>query len=270
MKFGICNEMFKGWDIERILSFVKPLGYTGLEIAPFTIDLSVENVAPARRREIREAAEKNGVSVIGTHWLLAKPEGLSISNPDKSVRKKTADYMCRLAEFTSDIGGELMVLGSPKQRSIGEGQTENEVRGYLKEALLPALEICRDRNIDICLEPLTIRETNFINTAGQAISFIRELAHPNLKLHLDVKAMCSEERSIPEIIASSSGYTRHFHVNDPNRKHPGSGEVDYAPIMEALKKTGYAGWLSLEVFDFSPGAENIARENIDYLKKFAW
>jgi len=268
MKFGICNEIFKGWENEKVFSFISGLGYTGLEMAPFVFAESVENVSGETREEIRRLSEKYGVSIIGSHWLLAKPDGLSLSSRDASVREKTADYLCRLAEFTSDTGGELMVLGSPKQRSIEEGQTREEVYENVKKGLVPALEICRDKKMDICLEPLTTGETNFINTAEEAIEFIEDVSHPCLKLHLDVKAMCAESKTIPDIIRDSRKHLRHFHTNDRNRMHPGSGDVDYAPIMEALRDIGYAGWLSLEVFNFSPGAEAIAEESIRYLKKF--
>ncbi|MCK9265988.1 sugar phosphate isomerase/epimerase [bacterium] len=268
MKHGICNEIFKGWELKKVFSFIKNLGYEGLEIAPFTFDDSVENISLDKRKEVKDLSEEYGVSIIGSHWLLAKPDGLSMSSSDSSIRKRTTEYLCSLAEFTSDIGGELMVLGSPKQRNIGEGQTREEVKGHVKEGLVEALKVCESRNIDICLEPLTKNETNFINTASEAIELIEEISHPNLKLHLDVKAMSAESLSIPEIISNSKKYLRHFHVNDVNRMYPGSGEIDYAPILKALKEIDYQGWISLEVFDFSHGAETIALESIKYLKRF--
>ncbi|MBN1445098.1 MAG: sugar phosphate isomerase/epimerase, partial [Candidatus Omnitrophica bacterium] len=61
---------------------------------------------------------------------------------------------------------------------------------------------------------------------------------------------------------------KHFHVNDRNLGGPGFGDVDFAPIIRALKDAGYGGWLSVEVFDFSPGPEAIAKKSIEYLKKF--
>ncbi|HNS31975.1 MAG TPA: sugar phosphate isomerase/epimerase family protein [bacterium] len=268
MKYGICNEIFKDWKHEEMFAFISGLGYTGLEIAPFTLGNSVDTISAKTKDEIRNLASRYGVSIIGNHWLLAKPEGLSLSSPDTGTRKKTSDYLCSLAQFTADIGGELMVLGSPKQRSIGEGQKKEDVRRYVKEGIAPALEICMKSNINICLEPLTINETNFINTADEAIDLIEEISHPCLKLHLDVKAMSAESETIPSIIKKSKKYLGHFHVNDANRRHPGSGSIDYGPIIHALKGIGYKRWLSLEVFDFSPGAETIARESIEYLKKF--
>lgn len=267
MKIGICNEIFSSWDIEKTIRYVKSVGYDGLEIAPFTLANSVFEISDKERERIKNLAEKYELEIIGTHWLLVKPEGLSISSPDSDLRKKTSSYFEELVRFTSDIGGKIMVLGSPKQRSISQGQTRQQVIDYFKEVIKKPLEVAREREITICLEPLARKETNFVNTASEAISIIKEINHPNLKLILDVKAMSDEQRPYSEIINEGKEYLAHFHANDENLLGPGFGKVDFVPIIEALKKISYKGYLSVEVFDFSPGPEEIAEKSINYLKK---
>lgn len=268
MRPGICSEIFKNWEIEKMFSFIKETGYEGLEVAPFTLADTVDEIPAGTIKLIRDCSEKYGIQIIGTHWLLVKPEGLSVSGKDLSIRERTADYLCRLARFTSEIGGNIMVFGSPKQRNIGEGQTIEEVKKNVKEVLLKALTECEKRRVFLCIEPLAKTETNFINTAQEAIEIIEDIGNPYLKLHLDVKAMTDEEKPIPDIIRDSKRHIKHVHVNDRNLGGPGSGDVDYQPIISALKSIGYDGWLSVEVFDFSPGAETIARKSIEYLRKF--
>jgi len=268
MKIGICNEMFENWDIEKIFYFIKEIGYEGLEIAPFTLGNSVDEIEKELIEKIKFLSKKTDIEIIGTHWLLAKPDGLSVSTNDKSVREKTSSYLCQLVHFTAEIGGKIMVFGSPKQRNIEKNQTYDEVKKNFIECLLKPLEVAEKENIYICLEPLAKSETNFINTAKEAIEIINEVDHPNLKLHLDVKAMCDEGKPIPEIIKESRRYLKHFHTNDKNLLGPGFGDVNYEPIIETLKEIGYNGYLSVEVFNFSPGAEVIARKSIEYLRKF--
>jgi sugar phosphate isomerase/epimerase len=88
-----------------------------------------------------------------------------------------------------------------------------------------------------------------------------------LRINLDVKAMSSEPVPIPDVIRSAAKYVAHVQVNDPNLLGPGMGDVEYGPIVAALREIGYDGWLSVEAFDFRAGAERIARMSMDYLKR---
>jgi sugar phosphate isomerase/epimerase len=93
------------------------------------------------------------------------------------------------------------------------------------------------------------------------------LRSPSLKVILDVKAMSSEKKSIPEIIRESWPNFAYFHANDKNLKGPGFGDVDFLPIATTLRDVGYEGWVSVEVFNFDEGPEAIAIRSLDYLRK---
>src|SRR5688500_15829693 len=121
MKFAICNEHFEGWDFGRVCRYVKSVGYEGLEVAPFTLAPRITDVDAGRRAELRRQAADVGLQIIGLHWLLAGTEGFYLTSPDPGVRERTADYLVALAEATRDLGGDLMVFGSPKQRSLLPG-----------------------------------------------------------------------------------------------------------------------------------------------------
>jgi sugar phosphate isomerase/epimerase len=110
-------------------------------------------------------------------------------------------------------------------------------------------------------------ETNFVNTEAEAIALVERLPSPGFKIILDVKAMSSEPKPIPQIIRESWPHFAHFHANDPNLKGPGFGQVDFKPIAAALKEAGYTGFVSVEVFDFQDGAETIAGRSLDYLRQ---
>ncbi len=267
MRFGICNEIFADWPWEAMCDFVAQLGYHGVEVAPFTLADSVEEISSQRRRQLREAAAQRGLEVIGLHWLLVKPEGLYITHPDGEVRRRTAAYLRKLVHLAADLGGRVLVIGSPKQRNLLPGVSREQAMGYAKEVFEAALEAAIPFRITLALEPLSPKETNFITTAAEAIELIQQIDHPLFRLHLDVKAMSSEERPIPEVIVSSARYLVHFHANDPNLLGPGMGDVRFEPIIAALRQVGYQGYLSVEVFDFSPGPERIARESLAYLRQ---
>jgi sugar phosphate isomerase/epimerase len=93
------------------------------------------------------------------------------------------------------------------------------------------------------------------------------LNHPLFGLHLDVKAMCGDEAAPAEIIRKHYHRLGHFHANDANRRAPGMGETDFLPILQALRDIQYRGYLSIEVFDYTPDPETIAREGLRHLRE---
>lgn len=266
MKFGICGEIFRDWDLEKTFEYAAKTGYDGIEIAPFVLSEHADGITPATRELIRRLSTEHKLEIIGLHWLLVSPEGLSLSSADGRVREKTADYLCSLARLCSDMGGKFLVLGSPKQRAVPRGSSRRETCSRVEDVLKRVLPYAGDRGVELLIEPLSRSETNFINTAGEAVELIEDINHPSLGLHLDVKAMSSEAKPAPQIIRESKKHLRHFHANDPNMKGPGSGDLEYGPIRDALIETGYDAYVSVEVFDFSPGPETTAEKSIEYLK----
>jgi sugar phosphate isomerase/epimerase len=268
IRFGICNELFEGWDFADVCRAVKRIGYDGLEIAPFTLAPRITDVSPARRKELKAMVEDSGLSTIGLHWLLAKTEGFYLTTPDEAVRRRTGDYLVALAEATRDLGGTLMVLGSPKQRDLLPGVSYDEAANYAVEIFTRIMPAVAGFGVDLCLEPLAPSETDFLNTCDQSEALIARVGHPNLKLHMDVKAQSAEVgRTVPELIARHASKAGHFHAQDVNLKGPGMGDVDFGPILKALVASGYDRWVSVEVFDYSAGAEETASQSLDCLRR---
>jgi len=275
MRFAICNEMFEIWntasgfDFARFCRFSKECGYEGVEIAPFTIASSVYDISTEKRNGIRKIAESFGLQITGLHWLLAKTTGLHLTSPDTAVRRKTAEYFQELIRLCADLGGQFMILGSPYQRTLASEITPDQGESHAMEifqAILPQLE---KSGVQIAIEPLTIKETNFWNTAKEVVDFVKRLdALEQVSLHLDCKAMCGEQKPIPEILHEFKDHLIYLHVNDPNLQGPGFGDLDFGPIMTALEDIQYKGWVSLETFDYSPGPELLAQKSIEYLKSF--
>ncbi|HVL12712.1 MAG TPA: sugar phosphate isomerase/epimerase family protein [Gemmata sp.] len=267
MKYAICNETFEGWDHARVCARVAELGYRGLEVAPYTLAPRITEVSLARRAELRRQAEAEGLQLIGLHWLLAKTEGFHLTSADAETRKRTGKYLAELARAAADLGGDVLVLGSPFQRNIPDGRTRAEAEEFALDTLSHCLPVLADRHVYLCLEPLTPAETNFLNTAAEGTALCRRIAHPFVKLHLDVKAMAAETDPTPDVIRANREFLHHFHANDPNKRGPGFGSTDFKPIFRALHDVNYSGWVSVEVFDYTPDPETIARESIRYMRE---
>lgn len=266
MQFGICNETFEGWDHARVCKTVAEIGYAGLEVAPFTLAPRITEVTAEQRKRLRGEAEQAGLRIFGLHWLLAKTEGFQLTSPDAAVRKKTADYLVELARCCRDLGGDLMVFGSPGQRRIPSGATRAQATDWAIDTFRQASSGFADAGITLCLEPLSPPDADFVNTCAEAVEILDRLNHPNFALHLDVKAMTTDEAPRPELIRRHASRTGHFHANDANLRGPGFGDVDFVPIFRALLESGYRKWVSVEVFDYKPDPVTIARESLRYMR----
>jgi len=268
MKISICNELFRGWPMDRIFSYAAQLGYDGIEIAPYTLADSVTEISHEKRKAIRRAAEENGIEIIGLHWLLVKPEGLYINHPDEFIRIKTQEYIEALIHFCADIGGKVLIHGSGHQREVQEKCTFREAWEWARETFEACLETARKRNVIYCIEPLTRASTNFINTVEEALRMVKEIRHPNFKMVFDCRSATTHEESIITALlrALESRALYHVHVNDATGRGPGFGETKFTPILKTLRESGYQRHISVEVFEYDPNPETVASRSIGYLR----
>ena len=266
MKLAICNEMFENWKIEDVFGCAATLGYDAVEIAPFTLAESVLDISQTERDRIRKAAESAKIEIAGLHWLFVSPKRLHLTHPDPDIRTKTRDYFFALIECCADVGGKMMVIGSPKERNVLEPLTLDQAWEYARETFVACAELAQERGVILCLEPLTAQITDFINTPAEAVEMVKAVDNPNFQIILDVTSTAAENLDMPTQIRAYAEHVAHFHSNDDNGYLPGSGNVDYPPIIDALKEIDYTGYISTEVFNFEPDAETIARRSIAFLK----
>lgn len=268
MKFAFCNEMLSPDNWLEQARFGVEMGYSGLEVAPFTLNgQPAPNISRKERDEFRMQVESTGLEIIGLHWLLAKTNGYHLTSSDSRTQEATSKYLGELATLCADLGGQVMVLGSPQQRNFEPPMTHEQAVENAAKVIHGAIGALEERHVSLAIEPLGPQEGNFLNTAEQAVNLIELIGHPSVGLHLDVKAMSSEESSIPDLIRHHAHRTLHFHANDPNLLGPGMGEVDFSPIMSQLRASGYDRWVSVEVFDYAPGVQQILRDSIQCMRQ---
>jgi sugar phosphate isomerase/epimerase len=266
-KFAICNETFGEQPWEEVCRFVAETGYDGIELAPFTFAPAVEELTAEDRRRIARVARDAGLEVVGLHWLLVSPPGLHINAPDPALRQRTTEYLRALVHFCGDVGGRVMIFGSPKQRWVADGTLREQAWEWTADAYRSVMPDAANREVILCMEALPPPESNFIQNAAEAAAMVRAVGHPNFRLMLDVKSMCAEDRPVPEIIREYCPLVEHFHANDANRRGPGFGDTDFRSIAAALKACGYEHYVSVEVFDYSPDPQTIAQVSLRTLKE---
>ncbi|MTI60397.1 MAG: sugar phosphate isomerase/epimerase [Firmicutes bacterium] len=265
MKLSICTDLFEDWPQEEVFQFIADKGYQGIEIAPVVYADNVNDISKKSRRKIKKQAAEYGLEVVGLHWVLVGPEGVHLTHPEKSIRKITRDYFLNLLEFCGDIGGELIVFGSPRQRDLLDGVNREDGYRYAADVFSQCMDYAAERGVTICIEPLGQNETNFINSITEAIQLIEMVDHKNFQAMVDIKAALTENRPIKEIIREAAKYLYHIHLNDANGIAPGFGKTDFAPIIEELNNINYNRYLSLEIFELQASVKETAVQSYDYL-----
>ena len=266
MKYGTCNEYFEDWPIEEVFDYAGQIGYDGVEIAPFTLAPTVGEIPAERRREIRRAAAQSGVEIIGLHWLLVSPEGLYVNHPDEAVRGRTRDYFQALIRFCGDLGGQVMIIGSPKQRNVQEGWDYQETWDRTRGTFEACVSVAEECGVYLCIEPLSRDQTNLMSSAAEARKMVAEIDHPHFQTMVDVCSGSTEELPVAQLLAESARHLYHVHVNDANKRGPGFGSTDFVAVLETLKKLDYQRYVSVEVFEFDPDPRTIAAASLGYLK----
>ncbi len=269
MKFSLCNEMFEDTPLAAVCSAAGALGYHGLELAPFTLCRNAYEFSVDARREAASIVRDHGLEIVGLHWLYVGTENMHMTSPDKKLWSAARDYLEELVGMCADMNGSVLVIGSPNQRSRTNGQSHEDAWDRAKALFGSVLDTAAERNVTLCVEPLSPKETDFMNTVAEGVKMVRELDHPNFKVQMDVNSMSAEEGCVADIIrATAVEDIGHFHVSDPNLYGPGMGAVDYAPIAEAIKGIGWDKWLSVEVFKYDPDPVTIAGESINCLERY--
>ncbi len=268
MKIALCNEVLRDLEFPAQCERAAALGYSGLELAPFTLGEAPHRLSADKRAQLRRAAADSGIAITGLHWLLLTPPGLSITAADPGVREATIDVLTRLIDLCSDLGGKVLVHGSPKQRQVKEDEDPLEAWNRVRDLWATIARQAAQAGVRYCIEPLAARDTNFINTIGAAVDMMEAVGNPSLRTMIDTRAAAhSESVSLPQLVDRwlPSGAIAHVHLNDPSGLAPGQGSLNFAPILEALQRHRYTGLVSVEPFEYRPDGSTAAARAIGYL-----
>lgn len=266
-KYSLCNEVFEKWEFTDSCRAIKSAGFAGIEIAPFTLAEHVDDISPARRRELRNIIRSEGLTFAGLHWLLITPKWLQVTTEDRAIRERSWAYFRKLIDFCADLGEKgIMVLGSPKQRN-SQGSSAEQATQHLKYGLASIASHAGDRGVTIALEALPSKDTDVVNTVDQAVRIVEEINHPAVQSMFDFHNTTDEREPLPVLVKRHFSRIRHVHVNEMDGRYPGTGNFDFRPVFQALADLKYSRWVSLEVFDFKPGPVEIARASMDFFKK---
>ncbi len=264
---AICNEVFKDWQFDDACKAIRAAGYTGIEIAPFTLAEDPATITPAERTEYKQTMAGEGLTFVGLHWLMASPKGLHVTTPDPAVRERSWLHVRNLVDLSADLGPDsILVFGSPFQRASTGGLTREEATRHYVEGLAAVAPHAEERGVTILMEALPAGQCDVVQTLDEAASLVREIGSPAIRTMYDSHNAVDELEPHEVLVDRHFDVIRHVHVNELDGKHPRLGGFDFKPVFATLKQRDYKGWISLEAFDFTLGAERIAYESLRYLE----
>lgn len=255
MKLSLCNEVLRDRSFAAQCQLATAIGCSALELAPFTLADDPSNLGDADAARLRHIAADHGLVISSLHWLLVKPEGLSLSTPDDALRARTVGFLRRLIGFAAACGAQVLVHGSPQQRSPREGQSVADALARCEAAWAELAAPATAHGVSYCIEPLSRAETPVINTVAEAAAVVDRIGSPHVRTMFDLSAAAqSETEALEGVLARylASGHIAHVQLNDRNRRGPGQGDTPVAPVLRVLKAAGYRGWVALEPFDYHP------------------
>src|SRR3954453_8060780 len=147
-RHSICNEAFEGWKFADACKAVRKAGYTGIEIAPFTLAERPADVSADQRREYKEIIASEGLTFVGLHWLMVSPKGLHVTTPDTALREKSWLHICNLIDLSADRGpASIMGFGSPFQRASTGVLSRKEATRHYVDGLAAVAPHAQERGV---------------------------------------------------------------------------------------------------------------------------
>jgi len=267
LRHAICNEVFENFAFADACRAIRQAGYTGIEIAPYTLAEDPATLSLARRRECRDIIAAEGLQFVGLHWLMVSPKGLHVTTPDADLRSRSWQHIRQLIDLCADLGpGGLLVFGSPKQRGTTGGIGRADATRNFVEGLAAVAPQAGQRGVTILMEALPLGQCDVVTSLDEAAALVRQIDHPAIRTMFDCHNAVDETEPHAALVERYFDLIRHIHVNELDGRFPGTGSYDFKALFDVLRRREYGGWVSLEVFDFTPGAEVIARESLRHLE----
>lgn len=269
-RFAVCNEIFGAAPFPEICRQARQVGFAGIELTPHLF--TEQHALPS---EIGKHIEDAGLEFVGLHWLLVSPPGLCVTSRDPVVLRKSWDHVRRMVDTSAEVAGckesgnGVIVLGSPKQRSSAGGPDVKRATDVLVHELAHLAPHAEYRGVTLVVEAIPSRETDIVNRLSEAAAVVRQIGSPAIRTMFDVHNAADETESHSELIERFSAHIRHIHVNEESGAEPGMGPYDFESLLSALARTRYAGWVSVESFDFTRPPLEIATRAYNRLQAAA-
>ncbi|AMV36178.1 sugar phosphate isomerase/epimerase family protein [Planctomyces sp. SH-PL62] len=275
MKLAFSSNAYLKHPFDETAARIAAVGYDGLELLADVPHAWPAGLLEGPKRAIREAMRANGLafSNINAFMMNAVADHRqpywhpSFLEPDEAYRRVRIDHTRRALDLCAELGAPHITTepGGP----IPSGMSRAQAVDLFVETLKPLAEHAERLGVLLLIEP---EPELLLETTDQYIEIHERVGSLALGLNFDVgHAYCMSE-DLPRAIAALAPLTRHYHLEDiaATRVHhhmiPGDGVIDFAEVVDAIKRTGYDGWLTVELYPFQDDPDVAAKRAYDVLK----
>jgi sugar phosphate isomerase/epimerase len=192
---------------------------------------------------------------------------LGLVLPELAVNREAVERLKEFIDFAATYPGPGTMVNIGRSRGVGDPENMPRTMETAAAAIRELADYALPKGIRLILEPITRKEVNFIYSTQDGMSLVKLVDRSNFGLMVDTYHMYLEDVDMLQSFYECAPYIWHIHFSDSNRRHPGSGEIDYGKVVRVLEEIGYSGFVSLEIQPW-PDPEQSARRSIEYLRRF--
>jgi sugar phosphate isomerase/epimerase len=274
MRLAFSTNAYMRFPFAEAATRIKSFGYEGLELMADVPHAWPAGLLPGTKDGIRQALQDTGLAFSNVNAFMMNAINdyrqpywyPSFIEPDEGYRRVRIDHTRRALSLCAELGAPHITTepGGP----LAPGQSRQEAMDLFVEVLKPLAEHAHDVGVLLLIEP---EPGLLIETTEEYLEVAERVNAPSIGLNFDVgHAFCMSE-DLPRQIAKMAPHTRHYHLEDiaATRVHhhmvPGTGAIDFAEVISAIKKTGYDGWLTVELYPSVDDPDGAAKRAYEVL-----
>jgi sugar phosphate isomerase/epimerase len=274
MRLAFSTNAYMRFSFDEAAERIAAIGYEGLELMADVPHAWPAGLLPSTKIALLDSMERHGLafSNVNAFMMNAIADSRqpywypSFIEDDPGYRSVRVDHTKRALSLCAELGAPHITTepGGP----IAEGVSRQQAIDRFVEVLKPLADHAFALKVGLLIEP---EPGLLLETTDQYLEVMERVDNPAIGLNFDVgHAYCMSE-DLPKQIAKMARYTRHYHVEDiaASRVHhhmiPGTGAIDFDEVFKAIGKTGYDGWITVELYPAVDDPNGAAEKARDYL-----
>ena len=252
------------YPLEETIKRIASIGYDGIEIGAAAPHAYPDYLNRERRQEIKGTLEENGIELSSMLPAPGGGPGNNVASPVSEERRAAIEQYKKVIELCSELGGSTVLYVAGWQIF---GTDRAQAWQWSHDALSEIAETASDCGVTIAVEP-TPEDGNLIESCDDAMELMEQASSPNVKVMFDTIHALYRNEVPTDYVYRMGESLHHVHLSDEGRLPPGSGRCDFVSLVEALKETGYDGYLAMEIGfnrrDVEP--DQVARQAYEYMR----